>query len=187
MPHLLTLYHIKRLGFNSEAILRSSLDEAEFCSCRLYRVCDKWVFGPMPGKVLSKFGFINSPPVNVTRESMIKGIAIGMLRSCIFIPPIMSVVKRVLELTEHVDAYTGYATRFKDDFWNMHFDYSSFDNQFNPDVFASLFVTYGWTVNMQDGLDRELQTMQLDSVVTQNSYLNVLFDRDTAGPAVMAA
>jgi hypothetical protein len=179
--------YMKQLGFNSEAIVRESLDYAEFCSCRLYKVSGKWVFGPMPGKVLSKLGFLNSPPKDVSREAMIRGIAIGMLRSCIFIPPIMAVVKRILDLTAGVEAYTGYSTRFKDDFWNMHFDYSEFDSQFNPDVFASLFMVYGWTVHMQDSFEIELSRMQLDAIVSPNSYVNILFDRDTAGPQVMAA
>jgi hypothetical protein len=176
-----------KLGFNSEAVVRKSLDEAEYCSCRLYFIQGKWVFGPMPGKVLSKLGFINSPPANVTRESMLRGIAIGLIRACIFLPPVVAVARRILELTEGHNAYFGYATRFKEEFWHMHFDYSQFDSHFNPAVYASLYSTYGWTICMQRELENFMSTFQLDQEITDNNYLRILFDRDTSGPQVMAA
>lgn len=179
--------YMAKLGFKSEAIVRPTLDEAEFCSCRLYCINGTWVFGPIPGKVLSKLGYINAPPKDVSRESMMKGIAIGLTRVCCFIPPIAAVAKRILELTEDKVAYLGYSTRFKQEFWHMHFDYTAFDSQFNPDIYASLYMTYGWTYNMQLLLERELSTMDFDYNVPNNSVLNILFDRDTAGPAVVAA
>lgn len=179
--------YMKKLGFNSEAIVRHSLADAEFCSCRLFFLQGKWVFAPMAGKVLSKFGFLNNPPKNVSRESMLKGIATGLLRACSFIPPIRAVIARVFELTANHKEYQGKLTRFKTDFWNMHFDLTAFDQHFDPDMYASLYLTYGWTYEMQINFESELSQVQLDDVIPKNSFVNILFDRDTAGPHVMAA
>jgi hypothetical protein len=180
--------HMKKLGFKSEAIIRGDLHEAEFCSCRLYKVGGKFVFGPMPGKVLSKIGFINSPPLDVSRESLMKGVAIGLLRVCPYLPPIQTVANRILQLTEGYDAYRGYATRFKEEFWDMHFtDMSNFDQSFNPEVYSSLYNTYGWTIEHQQLLEQEMSSFQFDDWISSTSVLNILFERDTAGPAVVAA
>jgi len=44
-------------------------------------------------------GYVVNPPLDVSRESMMRGIALGLEKQCNFIPPLRVVVERVLYLT----------------------------------------------------------------------------------------
>jgi hypothetical protein len=162
------------LGFDSEAIYRKRQREVEFCSARIYETKDGPVFGPKPGRVLAKFGYIVNPPVDVTCHSMMRGIALGLQKSCSFIPPIKAVIDRVLELTEGHEAYVN---RCAFDYTMLH----SRAHESTLDVNYDLSEQYGWQPDHNDRLRRYLQKMQLgDPYPTELPYL--LFDRDTSGP-----
>jgi len=174
------------LGFNSEAILRESIHEVEFCSCRVYYDDDGPFFGPMPGKVLSKFGFINSPPEDVTRESMLRGIALGLKATCYYLPPIRAIVDRVLHLTSGHEALSSRSVLHKAEEWNMSFDFTSFDRKGDVEMYISLQATYGWNPTVQRSFARSVSSLELDSVFN-DPYFHMLCDRDTSGPQVHAA
>lgn len=174
------------LGFNSEALYRDSIHEVEFCSCRVYYDDDGPFFGPMPGKVLSKFGFVNSPPDDVSRESMLRGIALGLKETCYYLPPIRAVVDRVLTLTDGTTPYVDRSTLFRQEEWHMRFYTPNTSYVNDISIYASLMNTYGWDPAKQSHLEVVLSRCDFDSVIN-DPYFNLLCDHDSAGPQVSAA
>jgi len=162
------------LGFDSEAIYRKHLDEAEFCSNRLYFTTGGWVFGPKPGKVLAKFGYVINPPAHVSRESVMRGVALGLQKSCNFIPPIKSVIDRVLELTEGAEAW--YERKFLEHTMKVRGIYEP-----TVEVHLSLSDQYDWDFGKQKMFDLALSRMKLGDV-WECPVARLLFDRDTSGP-----
>lgn len=166
------------LGFDSEAIYRRHPNEVEFCSCRLYLVGEGfWVFGPKPGRVLAKFGYVINPPANVSRESMMRGVALGLKKGCSFIPPIKSVIERVLQLTE------GHCA------WFERKQFAPFAEEplkpkvyYSPsvDVMLNLDMNYDWDYGKQSHFDARVSQLELGDCL--GSYTELLFDRDTSGP-----
>jgi len=162
------------LGFDSEAIYRQSFEELEFCSARLYLTTSGYVFGPKPGKVLAKLGYIINPPIDVTRESMLKGVALGLQKSCNHIPPLKSVITRILQLTQKHEAY---------------YDKKRVEHQMvhaqvyetTEEIQLSLEDQYHWSVTMQSEFEASLQGMKFGDKYS-SAYTQLLFDRDTSGP-----
>jgi hypothetical protein len=161
------------LGFDSTASYRVHYDEIEFCSCRLYKTTEGYVFGPKPGKVLAKFGYIINPPANVSRESMMRGVALGLKCNSSFIPPLKVVVDRVLELTEGHKAY----------FERNFFEHTvKVGREFVPDPESTLalYNQYYWSPSTQKSWAQNVSTMQLGDSYSC-AYSQLLFDRDTSG------
>jgi len=168
-----------KLGFKSEAIERHSIYDLEFCSCRVYDIGEYKLFGPMPGKVLSKIGVVNNLPLGVTVESVLRGVALGLMGSCYYLPPIRVVVDRILALTEGHRVHITQETRFKNYEWNMNFvNPAQVDNS---KVMCSLLDTYGWTPKKQRFFELAVSTVRLGDMFNNPSYL-LLCGRDTAGP-----
>jgi len=163
------------LGFDSKATYRSDFGEIEFCSCRLYKMTGGYVFGPKPGKVLAKFGYIINPPANVSRESMMRGVALGLKHNCSFIPPLKVVIDRVLELTEGHRAY--FERNFIEHSIRVSRDYVS-----NQDIDFHLYKQYYWCHSYQAEWAKTVSKLQLGDDYC-NPLSQMLFDRDTSGPA----
>jgi len=162
------------LGFDSVAIYRENLHTAEFCSNRFYKLQRGWILGPKPGKVLAKFGYIVNPPKNVSRESMMRGVALGLRRNCNFIPPIRAVIDRVLELTEGHVAF--YERKFLEHTVNV-------EQLYEPtiDVLVHLDEQYCWDTRKQKSFEATVSNMKLGDAYS-DPYADLLFDRDTSGP-----
>jgi len=166
------------LGFDSEAIYRNHPNEVEFCSCRLYLVEEGlWVFGPKPGRVLAKFGYIINPPANVSRESMMRGVALGLKKGCSYIPPINSVIERVLQLTDGHQAWfeRKQFAPFADEPLKSKVYYTA-----GVDVMLNLDMNYDWDYGKQAHFDERVSKLELGDCL--GSYSELLFDRDTSGP-----
>lgn len=162
------------LGFDSEALYRDELNEVEFCSCRLYRTSVGWCFGPKPGKVLAKLGYIVNAPRSVSRESMMRGVALGLRKSCSFIPPLKVVIDRVLELTSGHEAY--YQRNFLE-----HTMKVIMNHEVTPDIEYGLYKTYYWSHGSQSSFATAVKQMQLGDNY-KNTVVELLFDKDTSGP-----
>jgi hypothetical protein len=162
------------LGFDSEAIYRQSFEQLEFCSSRLYNTTSGYVFGPKPGKVLAKLGYIINPPINVSKESMLKGVALGLQKSCNHIPPLKTVIMKILQLTEKHEAY------FDRKFMEHKMDYRSF-HEATSDIQLSLDDQYGWSTTMQSEFEASMEGMKFGDKYSC-IYSRLLFDRDTSGP-----
>jgi len=166
------------LGFDSEAIYRNHPYEVEFCSCRLYQVASgEWVFGPKPGRVLAKFGYIINPPANVSRESMMRGVALGLKKGCSFIPPINCVIERVLKLTEGYDAYfeRKVFAPFADEPLKLKRYHSPC-----VEVMLNLNMNYHWDYGMQQVFAASVKKLDFGGELW--NYGQLLYDRDTSGP-----
>lgn len=162
------------LGFDSESFYRTSFDHLEFCSSRLYKLADRYTFGPKPGRVLAKLGYVIDPPPTVSRESMVRGIALGLEKQTSFIPPLRVVVKRLLALTEgHAAYYDRRYDAYKMNYTTVHKE--------TPDVYDSLFQQYGWTPTIQKQFEKEVGSMRLGDPYP-SCLAEILLDRDTSGP-----
>jgi len=164
-----------KLGFESKAVYRASPTDLEFCSMRLYPVDMGYVFGPKPGKVLAKFGYIINPP-NVSRESLMRGIALGLRNQVDFIPPLRAVVDRVVALTEghkavEIRKFEGHLLKYT----SVKVDHSK------PALMCALYEQYGWDFHYQGLWEKTLSTMQLGDAY-DFPLVELLFDRDTSGP-----
>lgn len=171
------------LGFDSEAIYRRHYFEVEFCSCRLYAVQGGVTFGPKPGRVLAKMGYVINPPVNVSRESMMRGIAIGLIRATSYIPPLNSTVNRILELTAGHSAWfdrklvrhVSFMSEAIGDPLKMRKLHVTI-----PETMLNLNYQYDWDYGKQGMYDRMISTMQLGD--TMDGLCELFLDRDTSGP-----
>jgi len=170
------------LGFDSEAIYRAHPEEVEFCSCRLYQVeGGSWVFGPKPGRVLAKFGYIINPPANVSRESMMRGVALGLKKGCSFIPPINSVIERVLQLTEGHKAWyerKQFAPFAQEEPLKLRCHHKT-----SIEVLLNLNMNYDWDHGRQMHFDAKVAKLELGDEL--GDYAQLLYDRDTGGPQVI--
>jgi len=166
------------LGFDSEAIYRATWTTAEFCSNRLYELKDGYVFGPKPGKVLAKYGYIINPPVNVSRESMMRGVALGLQQLCNHIPPIKLVIDRTLELTKGHEAY------FQRGFMDHQLKADGFIHETTPMIKSALYDQYYYTDDIHRSLTKTVKNLGFGDK-WQNNHSFLLFDRDTSGPQLI--
>jgi hypothetical protein len=161
------------LGFESEAIYRARLQEVEFCSSRIYVASGGVTFGPKPGRVLAKLGYIINPPQGVSRESMMRGVALGLKTTAYFIPPLRKVIDRILQLTEGHDA------------WYERVQFAAFSKTSTiqvstPEVMAGLNLTYDWDYGAQKVFDSVVEKMQFGD--SYSPIATLLLDRDCGGP-----
>jgi len=175
-----------RLGFKSEAIYRTELYQAEFCSSRLYKTDVGWVFGPKPGRVLSKFGLFINPPKELSKNVLLRGAALGLYKQCYFIPPIKSYLDMVLRRTSgtiipetvkpHLRHYLNNVTGNMP--WRM-----SGPNELikeTPEIMLSLHEQYGWDYTCQNLFDKFINTISFGTILS-HPLLQLLADRDTDG------
>lgn len=169
------------LGFDSEALYRNVVERVEFCSSRIYRTNLGYVFGPKPGKVLAKYGYIVNPPATVAPESMMRGVALGLREMCHFIPPLRSLVERTLELTEGFEAYKMAIARF------TPFDQSPMKirrrHESTVETMLNLHLNYDWCYGRQREWDSQLKLLRFGDEIA--GIPELLFDRDTGGPQLI--
>ncbi len=167
------------LGFEAEALYRDTPELLEFCSMRLYMTGEGWVFGPKPGRVLAKLGFVVNPPVNVDLKSLLKGIVLGLRVTAHYIPPLRAVIDRVLELTEDVKELSkGQMHKF--DKWQQH-KMTSKMRHTEGETMVTLNMVYDWDYVDQANLERDLRNMQLGDE-WPTPLVELLMDRDVSAP-----
>jgi len=162
-------------GFESEALYRREIHEIEFCSSRIYSTSEGPCFGPKPGKVLAKFGYIADPPKNVTRESMMRGVALGLEKQVNFIPVLRALVKQILKLTSQHEAH------FHNNWFNKD-DHKMRVNEFyhaTDTTTFEMFEQYLWSPSDEINFERELNDMQLGDGWSFYTLVS-LCDRDTS-------
>jgi len=159
-----------KLGFAAESKQHTLLSDAEFCSSRIYGESPDVSFGPKPGRVLSKFGYVNNPPVGYVREELLRGIALGLWPQCHFIPPLRTLLEKVLESTKH------YKPKFLRSFNEHMFKYKTSCTIIDPTI--SLLDHYGWTVVEQERFENQLCGMQYSDRMDETVAI-VLMDADS--------
>jgi hypothetical protein len=164
----------RTLGFESKFILRSTILELEYCSNRVYPVESGYVFGPMPGKVLCKFGYVIDPPQHVPREQMMRGIALGLKAAVSHIPPLNCVVDHVIKLTE---GHQAYYTRHEE--WKMLYA----EQRTCPATMDALGAIYGWSYTLQREFEAEVSKLRLGDS-SDHVLWNFLCGRDAGHPSL---
>ncbi len=167
------------LGFESEALYRDSPETCEFCSMRMYETGEGWVFGPKPGRVLAKLGFIVNPPLNVDMRSLLRGIVLGLKVNAHYIPPLRAVINRVLELTENAPRLKA-GVLHKIDKWDKH-KMKCRKEHTEGNKMLTLNVVYDWDYSDQSRLEADLRKMQLGDE-WPSPLVELLMDRDGLGP-----
>jgi len=164
-----------KFGFESEALYRRNIEEAEFCSSRIYPTKQGYTFGPKPGRVLSKLGyFVNPPhPKVATGVQLVRGTALGLYSSCSHIPPLRSYLDHLLKLTHGEIPYFGVKP-------DHELRGSNFES--NVDTMMALNTVYGWGYGMQMEFEKILECLPLNTYSTFPFY-RYLCDRDTLGPS----
>jgi len=159
------------LGFEAKFIMRASHLDLEFCSNRIYPVEEGYVFGPKPGKVIQKLGFYINPPhvKQVSRESMVRGTAIGLIAACWHIEPLKMYLQRLLDLTK---GHNSYKQPFEE--WKMKYV------KCTPTLAtqSALYEQIGWSPQLREFFISSLNSTELggdlSGMVTQ-----FICDRDT--------
>jgi hypothetical protein len=164
------------LGLDSEAVYRRDLSELEFCSNRLYFVNEGiWVFGPKPGKVLAKLGYIINPPKHVSCESMMRGVALGLQKNCNHIPPVREVINHILDLTDGYEAYFDTKNQYgrTQCMMKMKMMYTE-----SEEIRLQMYDQYYYDSICHKRISSSLP--QLGGSYT-DPHMTLLFDRDTSG------
>jgi hypothetical protein len=167
---------MRKFGFDSEAKIKKSLHDVEFCSNRYYETTKGPIFAPKPGKVLAKLGYVIRPPAKVKSSQLLRGIALGLSKFCCFIPPIAAIINRILFLTRNEVAYESYTED-----WQLLASLEP--GECTPSLLCTLHDIYCWS----SSIDREFQAFVShvnigDAYPRTFSYL--LFDKDTDGKQV---
>lgn len=100
-------------GFSAQALYRSHTSQCEFCSMRLLRCKEGYVFVPKPGRLFSKLSYFIQPPA-IDPRVLVRGTALGLYEGCSGHPVIKGYLDKLLELTRAVEAKP--ARRFE---WQM--------------------------------------------------------------------
>jgi len=163
-------------GFEAKFIRRPEPLKLEFCSNRLYPVASGYVFGPKPGRVMAKMGYVINPPSKrtVPPKSMVRGMALGLMPACYHIEPMRIYIERLLELTEGHEAYFG-----RDEEWKMNYT----TQQPVPATSAALYEQIGWNPVMSEILREDLKKVQLGQQL-DTPLMRFLCDFETLGPKV---
>lgn len=144
---------MRRIGFDSEATYCDLLETLEFCSMRLYKTDKGWVFGPKPGRVLSRFGYAINRPSNVSPDSYARGVALGMRQQSHFIPILRAFFDDVLRRTSHIPDSEAYRPRdFKEHQLKIKLKHSE------SHAMSGLNVNYYWCHVSQRKFEAHLKT-----------------------------
>jgi hypothetical protein len=170
---------MRRLGFDSEAEYRSEPCEITFCSMMLIKA-KNWLFVPLPGKVLAKFGYIHDRPKEVTPQSLLRGVALGLSLATNVVPVLRAIVERVLVLTEGHEAYFDKkAFREHQLLSSRELEYSCTD-----DVNYAMYKRYGVVPSYIEMFESQVSKMELGE-----DYPDLLFypfaDVETKGKPFM--
>jgi hypothetical protein len=164
-----------KLGFKAEALWRTDYDELEFCSNRMYKTSTGWVFGPKPGRVIAKFGYLVNPPPAVSRESMLKGICLGLYMSCHFIAPLKCLLDHTLRLCGDAEPYFERRTE------EHRIKVDSF-HEATVETPMTAYIAYGWTPSNQK--EWELQVSKLRFGDPLPGIAELLMDADVTAPQI---
>jgi len=88
------------LGFDAKIHCYTSLYDAEYCSGRFWPTKDGLIFGPKPGRILSKTFHAMLEYNDRMCMRWLRTVALGLHRDTNFLPVVRVVVRRTLELTE---------------------------------------------------------------------------------------
>lgn len=166
---------MKKFGFSSEAINHNSLYNVNFCSSRFYPTADGVVMGPLPGKVLAKFGYYVEKPEKVTNKQLLRGSALGLYKQCYFIEPIKILLDKIIKDTEGEKAY-----------FTKNYDWQLKTTKYHEptaSTSALLQEKYNWKSEYAEHFKKALPHVDSPKHL-KLPYLETMYDLDTSGPKV---
>lgn len=96
------IHALQRLGFKVKLKVHEDPDLVEFCSGRFWCTTEGRVWGPKPGRWLSKIGFsVGSEEKPLT---WFKGVLLGVKQNTAHVPVLGATVKHLLTMLTHVKA-----------------------------------------------------------------------------------
>lgn len=89
-------------GFKSIGTYKENIDNVEFCSSRVYKTNTSVTFGPIPGKVIGKFGVFCNPPKDINPYDIMYGSAVGLSYSSCNVPILNEFVNKMIDLSDNL-------------------------------------------------------------------------------------
>lgn len=165
------------LGFKCDNLYVSTLDRADFCSSKIYRLIDKYTFAPMLGRVINKLFEFNNPPAKIDPFSIIRGVVLGLRAASTVVPFMWDYLKWVLVLTKGVPVWIP-----PNEEWKMTYGMLLADppDEINNQVVVERDYHYSFYHHsfVMRAVPRELKYTDWLS----NGVVELLFDHDTSAP-----
>jgi hypothetical protein len=159
------------LGFKPKTKLFNTVEELDFCSGRFWACTvngvHTHVFGPMPGKLMSRIGASVSRVTDPLR--WFRGVLLGFERDTNHVPLVSQLVKRGLHLT------SGCKTRPIQDEHKFHV---SVEAEACPETYAQLHLVYGLTAADVESFERYLTTINSLPFVADHYVMDILVGID---------
>jgi len=106
-----------------------------------------------------------------------RGVALGLKKGCSFIPPINTVIERVIQLTEGHEAY--YQRKVFAPFADEPLKSKEYHSP-GVEVMLNLDMNYDWDYGKQSMFDASVKELAFGDELW--NYAQLLYDRDTSGP-----
>lgn len=159
------------VGFPLTSQRCSHMYELEFLGCRWTETDLGPVYVPMAGRTIAKLAYsVKATPE--TADAIARGAALSFAHSSSGVPPLASVVRTILRLTESVKPIHP-----PEEPWKMS---SSYTGRPTHTTWFHIGQVYGWTQEMQVELDRQLDSLTKLGEVVDIPLLRMLIDRDYA-------
>jgi hypothetical protein len=147
----------RRAGFVLKIRIHYQHDnhKVDFCSSLFWPVDDgRIVLAPKTGRILARLGFLANPPQGLDQRSIMRGVALGLIKSVNHIPYANHITRRLLALTEgHTPIVLKQFGRFiemervhtcTDDTWGFFLSrYGVTDDELNAFCDAMEHITLG--------------------------------------------
>jgi len=166
-----------QLGFKCDNIYVQFLEQADFCSARIYNVHGGKCFGPMLGRVVNKLFEFNNPPLREDPFSIMKGVCLGMRAASTVVPFLWDYLKWVLVVVGSVKVYGPLIEEWKMLSKNEYVDE---DSRTSNELMIDTLYHYGFSDHkiVMARVPRQLQY----SDWLKSGVVELLYDRDTAAP-----
>jgi hypothetical protein len=161
-------HYMSALGMPVEVKHVQSCD-IEFLSCRLVHTSTGPNFVPKVGQTIAKLGYsVRANPKNAL--SIARGAAMSMQFAASGCPPLNSYIQTILRLTEEVKE-----ERPRDEPWKMSAGHTGYAT---PETWAELWEVYAWSIELQEQLDAQLDSLTELGLIIESPALQMLIDID---------
>jgi len=179
-----------KFGFKAIAKYKTQMCNVEFCSSRLYSCESGITFGPIPGKVMAKFGIFCQPPLELSPYDLLYGSAVGLEYSASSVPILSEYIQKVKILAddERIKYKQKEAIRSKAEIlglqginspWRMGFEKQSI----NINTLHDISQRYSYSKWMGFQVKKEVYSLTLQTSILPK-ILEFVVDTDTSGPCI---
>lgn len=179
-----------KFGFKSIGTYKTNIDEVEFCSSRLYKNQYTTTFGPIPGKVIGKFGVYCSPPLDLNPYDVLYGSAVGLQYSSGSVPILNKFVEKNIEMSNRLRKENKYrdkqllrvstvllALSGLTQPWKMNYTQQAIDSH----TLSLLIERYSYSSLMGIKINKEIDNLSY-TTYNESKFLNFVVDHDSSGP-----